>query len=91
MSKTLFDNTGQAYNVSKIMANGVFHAESYEAYIPPYMTASYAIVFMCFLGAYLAAVSIFCYTTATSSARASQLCGDGEALARSTRTCTTDS
>ena len=56
MSNTLFDNTGNAYNVSKIMVDGKFNADAYDAYSPPYMTASYAIVFMCFFGAYLAAV-----------------------------------
>ncbi|KAJ5902554.1 OPT oligopeptide transporter [Penicillium taxi] len=56
MSNTLFDNTGSAYNVSKIMVNGVFDAEAYEAYSPPYMSASYATMFLCFFGAYLAAI-----------------------------------
>ncbi|KAJ5936413.1 OPT oligopeptide transporter [Penicillium verhagenii] len=56
MSNSLFDNTGATYNVSKIMVNGVFSAEAYEAYSPPYMTASYAVMFFCFFGAYMAGV-----------------------------------
>ncbi|KAJ5658104.1 OPT oligopeptide transporter [Penicillium longicatenatum] len=56
MSNSLFDNTGATYNVSKIMINGAFSAEAYEAYSPPYMTASYAVMFFCFFGAYMAGV-----------------------------------
>lgn len=56
MSNSLFDNTGNTYNVSKIMVNGAFSAEAYEAYSPPYMTASYAVMFFCFFGAYMAGV-----------------------------------
>ena len=60
MSNTLFDNTGNPYNVSKIMVNGVFSSEAYEAYSPPYMTASYAVMFFCFFGAYMAAIVHIC-------------------------------
>ena len=56
MSNSLFDNTGNSYNVSKVMINGVFEREAYEAYSPPYMTASYAVMFFCFFGAYMAGI-----------------------------------
>ncbi|KAJ5752388.1 OPT oligopeptide transporter [Penicillium odoratum] len=56
MSNSLFDDTGATYNVSKIMVDGAFSAEAYEAYSPPYMTASYAVMFFCFFGAYMAGV-----------------------------------
>ncbi|KAJ5127357.1 OPT oligopeptide transporter [Penicillium atrosanguineum] len=56
MSNSLFDKTGAEYDVSKIMINGSFSAEAYEAYSPPYMTASYATMFFCFFGSYMAAV-----------------------------------
>ncbi|KAJ5088175.1 OPT oligopeptide transporter [Penicillium angulare] len=56
MSNSLFANDGQTYDVSKIMINGVFSKEAYESYSPPYMTASYAVMFFCFFGAYMAGV-----------------------------------
>ncbi|KAJ5716810.1 OPT oligopeptide transporter [Penicillium malachiteum] len=56
MSNSLFDNTGASYDVSKIMVDGTFNEEAYQAYSPPYMTASYAVMFFCFFGAYLAGI-----------------------------------
>lgn len=54
----MFDNTGSSYNVSRILTSEyTLDVEAYEAYSPPYLSASYAILYMFFFAAYLACIT----------------------------------
>ncbi|ROV94784.1 hypothetical protein VMCG_08848 [Cytospora schulzeri] len=57
-SSDVFDNTGSSYNVSKVLnSDYTLNVEAYEAYSPPYLSASYAILYMFFFAAYLACIT----------------------------------
>ncbi|KAJ4387494.1 hypothetical protein N0V93_008086 [Gnomoniopsis smithogilvyi] len=57
-SSSVFDNTGEAYNVSKVLNDDfTLNEEAYKAYSPPYLSASYAVLYMFFFAAYTAAIS----------------------------------
>lgn len=59
-SSHTFDNTGALYNVSRILnADYTLNVEDYEAYSQPYLSASYAVVYMAFFATYLAVSSQF--------------------------------
>lgn len=55
----LYDNTGQMYNVSKILTNYLFDEKKYQEYSPPYYTAANLVLY----GAYFASYPMaFVYT-----------------------------
>ncbi|ROW08766.1 hypothetical protein VPNG_06405 [Cytospora leucostoma] len=57
-SSDVFDNTGGSYNVTRILnPDYTLNVEEYEAYSPPYLSASYAILYMVFFAAYLACIT----------------------------------
>lgn len=54
----MFDNTGSTYNVTKVLnSDYTLDVAAYEAYSPPYLSASYAILYMFFFAAYLACIT----------------------------------
>jgi OPT family small oligopeptide transporter len=61
-SKT-WDNTGNHYNISRILNSEYrLDEEAYAAYSPPYLSASYAVVYMIFFACYLASIThVFLY------------------------------
>ncbi|KAL2268982.1 hypothetical protein VTJ83DRAFT_3828 [Remersonia thermophila] len=53
-----FDHFAQPYNVSSIIdARGIFDAEKYEAYSPPFLSASNIVTYMFFFAVYSATVA----------------------------------
>ncbi|KAL1969891.1 hypothetical protein VTN77DRAFT_7400 [Rasamsonia byssochlamydoides] len=56
-SYDVFDNTGNQYNVSRIInADFSLNVEAYEAYSPAYLSSAYAILYASFFAIYLATV-----------------------------------
>ncbi|KAI1324397.1 OPT oligopeptide transporter protein-domain-containing protein [Xylariaceae sp. FL0255] len=56
-SNNIFDNTGQRYNVTRIInSNGQFNADGYQAYSFPFMTAASIVVLIFYFAGYPAAV-----------------------------------
>ncbi|RAH49978.1 OPT oligopeptide transporter family [Aspergillus brunneoviolaceus CBS 621.78] len=56
-SNDVFDNTGNTYDVSKVLnSKAEFDVEAYSKYSPPYLSAGYSIMFMASFAAYLAAI-----------------------------------
>lgn len=54
----VFDHFGKAYNVSKVIdSRGLFVAEKYEAYSPPFLASGYATVYMFFFAIYASVIS----------------------------------
>ncbi|KAL2257875.1 hypothetical protein VTK26DRAFT_9059 [Humicola hyalothermophila] len=53
-----FDHFGQSYNVSAIIDDkGIFDAEKYKAYSPPFLSAGNVVVYMFFFALYTATVT----------------------------------
>ncbi|KAK0659705.1 putative oligopeptide transporter [Cercophora samala] len=53
-----FDHFGNIYQVRSIVdENGIFNAEKYQAYSPPYLAASNIVVYMLFFGLYSSTVT----------------------------------
>jgi OPT family small oligopeptide transporter len=53
-----FDHFGRLYNVSSIINDkGIFDAAKYEAYSPPFLSASNIVTYMAFFGVYSATVT----------------------------------
>lgn len=56
-SYDVFDNTGNNYNVSRILnSDFTLNVEAYEAYSPAYLSAAYAVLYAAFFAVYLATV-----------------------------------
>lgn len=57
-SNHVFDNTGARYNVTSILnEKGIFDAEKYEAYSPPFLAAGNIVVYLFFFAVYSATVT----------------------------------
>jgi len=53
-----FDHFGRTYNVSKILdERGIFDGPKYEAYSPPFLSASNIVIYMFFFAVYTAAIA----------------------------------
>lgn len=44
-SSVAFDNTGMAYNATRILTNGAFDVSKYVAYSPAYLSSTLAIAY----------------------------------------------
>lgn len=62
-SPHVYDNTANMYNVTQILNQDyTLNVAAYEAYSPPYLSASYAIIYMMFFAAYTACIThVFLY------------------------------
>ena len=58
-SNKTFDHFGKIYNVSRAIdqATAIFDSAKYEAYSPPFLSASYVVVYMFFFAVYSATVT----------------------------------
>ncbi|KAK0739454.1 OPT oligopeptide transporter protein-domain-containing protein [Apiosordaria backusii] len=57
-SNKSWDHFGQRYNVTAIIdENGIFDAEKYQAYSPPFLTAANVVVYMMFFALYSSTVT----------------------------------
>ncbi|BFZ59814.1 hypothetical protein YB2330_000835 [Saitoella coloradoensis] len=59
-SATVYDNTGAEYDATRIMRNGAFAQDLYEAYSPPFLPVTYAIAYSTGF-AVLAAAPVYVY------------------------------
>ncbi|VEU21636.1 DEKNAAC102483 [Brettanomyces naardenensis] len=57
-SSGLYDNTGNDYNVTKVMTNGRLNEEMYKKYSPPFYTAGNLVLYGAF---FLSYPLVFCY------------------------------
>ncbi|KND87135.1 Glutathione transporter 1 [Tolypocladium ophioglossoides CBS 100239] len=56
-SNYVFDNTGQQYNISRVLnSDYTLNEEKYKAYSVPYLSAASSVVYATFFGVYLACV-----------------------------------
>lgn len=51
-SNALFSNTGEPYNVSKVLTNGLFDMEKYQSYSPPFYSAANILIYSAFFAVY---------------------------------------
>jgi OPT family small oligopeptide transporter len=51
-SNDIFTNTGESYEVTEILTNGVFDREKYQAYSPPFYTAANIVIYGAFFAVY---------------------------------------
>lgn len=57
-SNSVYDNTGNLYNVSRVMdVHGALNATAYRAYSPAYFAASNALTYGAFFAIYTATIS----------------------------------
>lgn len=57
-SSDVYDNTGADYNVTRVLnPDFTLNVEEYEAYSPPYLSASYAVLYMVFFAVYTASIT----------------------------------